>query len=192
MANTDGAFGFRPISRDGSPYNGATLRCVFAAADATAAFIGDPVILDGSSSEGYPGVSQCAAAEPVFGVVTAFEANPDSLGDQYLKASTKRFCQVTPANGTYFEVQEDGDGTDLLAVEVGLNAGFEVAAGSTTYGISGFELDASDASTTSTLDLQIVALVDRADNQLTGTGNANKSVIVKFNDPQDKPLRTGV
>jgi hypothetical protein len=192
MANTDGAFGFRPISRDGSPYNGATLRCVFAAADATAAFIGDPVILDGSSSEGYPGVSQCAAGEPVFGVVTAFEANPDSLGDQYRKASTKRFCQVTPANGTYFEVQEDGDGTDLLAVEVGLNAGFEVAAGSTTYGISGFELDASDASTTSTLDLQIVALVDRADNQLTGTGNANKSVIVKFNDPQDKPLRTGV
>ena len=64
MANVDAAFGFRPVNRDGSPYNGATLRCVFAAADATAAFIGDPVILDGSSSEGYPGVSQCAAGEP--------------------------------------------------------------------------------------------------------------------------------
>lgn len=189
MANSDSAFGFRPINRDGSPYNGATLRCVFAAADATAAFIGDPVILDGSSDTGYPGVSQCAAGEPVFGVVTAFEANPDSLGDQYRKASTKRFCQVAPASGTYFEIQEDGD---LTEAEVGLNAGYEVAAGSTVYGLSGFELDESDAATTSTLDLQIVALVDRADNLLAGTGSSNKSVIVKFNDPQDKPLRTGI
>ncbi len=189
MANADAAFGFRPINRDGSPYNGATLRCVFAAADATAAFIGDPVILDGSSDTGYPGVSQCAAGEPVFGVVTGFEANPDGLSDQYRKALTKRFCQVTPASGTYFEVQEDGT---LTEAEVGLNAGYEVAAGSTAYGVSGFELDESDAATTSTLDLQIVGLVDRADNLLSGTGNDNKNVIVKFNDPQDKPTRTGV
>ena len=192
MANTDAAFGFRPINRDGSPYNGATLRCVIAAADTTATFIGDAVVLDGSSSEGYPGVSQAAAAEPVFGVVTGFEANPDSLSDQYRKASTKRFCQVTPASGTYFEVQSDDDTTALAEASVGLNAGFEVAAGSTAYGVSGFELDSSDAATTSTLDLQIVGLVDRADNLLAGTGSANKSVIVKFNDTQDKPLRVGV
>jgi hypothetical protein len=192
MANADGAFGFRPINRDGSPYNGATLRCVIAAADTTSTFIGDPVILDGSSNTGYPGVSQCAAGEPVFGVVTAFEANPDGLGDQYRKASTLRFCQVTPAAGSYFEVQSDDDTTALTEAMVGLNAGYEVAAGSTVYGVSGFELDSTDASTTSTLDLQIVGLVDRADNQLSGTGSTNKNVIVKFNDPQDKPLRTGV
>lgn len=194
MANADSAFGFRPINRDGSPYNGATLRCVIAAADATATFIGDPVILDGSSSEGYPGVSQCAAAEPVFGVVTGFEANPDGLSDQYRKALTKRFCQVTPASGSYFEVQSDDDTTALVEADVGANAGYEVAAGDTAYGISGFELDSSDAAagTTSTLDLQIVGLVDRADNLLAGTGSTNKNVIVKFNDPQDKPLRTGI
>lgn len=189
MANTDFAFGFRPINRDGSPYNGATLRCVIAATDATATFIGDPVILDGSSSEGYPGVSQCAAAEPVFGVVTAFEADPTDLTAQYRKALTKRFCQVVPVDNTYFEVQDDGT---LSEAEVGLNAGFEVAAGSTVYGTSGFELDESDAATTSTLDLQIVGLVDRPDNLLSGTGNDNKCVIVKFNDPQTKPLRTGI
>ena len=189
MANSDAAFGFRPINRDGSPYNGATLRCVFAAADETAAFIGDPVTLDGSSSEGYPGVSQCAAAEPVFGVVTAFEANPDDLGAQYRKASTKRFCQVATADNTYFGVQDDGD---LAEASVGLNAGFEVAAGSTVYGVSGFELDASDASTTSTLDLQIVGLVDRPDNLLSGTGSTNKNVIIKFNDSQSKQNREGV
>lgn len=189
MANADSAFGFRPINRDGSPYNGATIRCVIAAADATATFIGDPVTLDGSSDSGYPGVSQCAAAEPVFGVVTGFEVNPDDLGAQYRKASTKRFCQVATADNTYFEIQEDGD---LTEAEVGLNAGFEVAAGSTVYGLSGFELDESDAATTSTLDLQIVALVDRADNLLSGTGSSNKTVIVKFNDSQSKQNRTGI
>lgn len=192
MANTDAAFGFRPINLDGSPYNGATLRCVFAAADATAAFIGDPVILDGSSNSGYPGVSQCAAGEPVFGVVTAFEASPTALGDQYRKASTLRFCQVVPVTNAYFEVQADDDTTALSEAMVGLNAGYEVAAGSTVYGTSGFELDSTDAATTSTLDLQIVALVDRPDNLLSGTGSDQKKVIVKFNDPQAKPLRTGI
>lgn len=192
MANVDAPFGFRPINRDGSPYNGATLRCVFAAADATAAFIGDPVNLDGSSSEGYPGVTQAAAGEVVFGVVTGFEANPDGLGDQYRKASTKRFCQVAPASGTYFEVQSDDDTTALAEASVGLNADYIVAAGDTTYGISKAELDSSSVATTSTLDLQIVGLVDRADNLLSGTGSTNKVAIVKFNDPQDKPHRTGV
>jgi len=193
MANTDGKFGFRPVNRDGSPYNGATLRCAFAAADATAAFIGDAVVLDGSgTTDGYPGVSQAAAGEPVFGVVTSFDANPDGLGDQYRKASTLRYCKVAMASGSFFEVQEDGADDALLAADVGFNADFVVAAGDTTYGISGMELNAATEATTSTLDLQIVALVDRADNQLSGTGNANKSVIVKFNDPQDKPLRTGV
>ena len=192
MANSDAAFGFRPVFRDGSPYNGATQRCVFAAADATAAFIGDAVTLDGSSSEGYAGVSQAAAGEPVLGVVTAFEANPDGLSDQYRKALTKRFCQVTPAEGTYFEVQSDDDTTVLAEAQVGLNANYVVGSGSTAYGVSAMELDSDGASTTSTLDLQIVGLVDRADNLLAGTGSTNKNAIVRFNDPQSKPFRTGV
>ena len=183
MANADAAFGFRPINRDGSPYNGATLRCVFGATDATAAFIGDVVKLDGSSSEGYPGVTQATAGSggAVFGVVTGFEANPDGLGDQYRKALTKRFCQVALAEGNYFEVQSDDDATALAEAGVGLNADFIVAAGSTVYGLSGMELDSNTANTTTTLQLQIVGLVDRPDNLLAGTGSANKNAIVRFN-----------
>ena len=192
MANADAAFGFRPLNRDGSPYNGATLRCVIAAADATATFIGDAVKLDGSSNTGYPGVTQCAAGDPVFGVVTAFEANPDSLGDQYRKASTLRFCQVAKAEGNYFEVQSDDDSTALSEAMVGLNANFIVGSGSTAYGVSAMEINSDGASTTNTLDLQIVGLVDRADNLLSGTGSTNKNAIVQFNDPQSKPGRTGV
>jgi hypothetical protein len=194
MANVDSAFGFRPINMDGSPYNGATRRCVFAAADATAAFIGDPVTLDGSSDTGYAGVSQAATGEAIFGVVTAFEANPDGLSDQYRKASTKRFCQVAVADqNKYFEIQSDDETTALSEAMVGLNADFVVGSGDTAYGISAVELNSDTATTVSTtMDLQIVGLVDRVDNQLSGTGSTNKNVIVTFNDPQNKAFRTGV
>ena len=193
MANPDSAFGFKPYVADGSPYSGATVRCVFAAADATAAFIGDPVLLDGSSSEGAPGVTQCAAGEQVYGVVMAFEVNPDDLAAQYRKASTKRFCQVLPATQyNLWEIQCDDAGTATTEAMVGRNAGYEVAAGSTTYGVSGFELDSSDDNTTSTLDLQIVGFVNRADNLLSGTGSTNKNAIVRFNDPQMQQQATGV
>lgn len=193
MANADAAFGFRPVNRDGSPYNGATLRCSFASGDATATFIGDAVKLDGSSTGGYPCVTQCAAGDPVFGVVTAFEADPaTSLSDQYRKASTARYCQVASAEGNYFEIQSDDDTTALAEADVGLNANFIVGSGSTVYGTSAMEINSDGVSTTSTLDLQIVALVDRADNLLSGTGSTNKNAIVRFNDPQNKPFRTGV
>ena len=193
MANANAAFGFRPVNRDGSPYNGATVRCVFPAADTTAAFIGDAVLLGGSSDTGYPTVTQATGGDTggIYGVVTSFEANPDGLGDQYRKASTKRFCQVATAVNTYFEVQSDDDTTALAEASVGLNANLTVGSGDTTYGISAMELDSSTVSTTNTLDLQVAALVDREDNLLSGTGSTNKNAIVQFNIPQSKPGRTG-
>lgn len=189
MANSDAPQGFRPLNRDGSPYNGGTLRCVIPSGDTTAVFIGDAVELAGSSDTGYPSVNQCAAGDPVFGVVTAFEANPDDLGAQYRKASTERFCQVAPAESTYFEVQEDAVGGALAATDVGLNANFVVGSGDTTYGRSGMELDSSSAATTATLDCQIVGFIDREDNEI---GSANAKVLIRFNDPQQAPGRTGV
>ncbi len=194
MANSDAAFGFRPINRDGSPYNGATIRGVFAVGDTTAAFIGDPVFLAGEADAvtGDVSVSQCATAEDVFGVVTSFEVNPDDLGAQYRKAETKRFCQIATADNTYFEVQENGADDALLVTDVGFNVDYVVAAGSTVYGISGFELDAATENTTSTLDCQLVGFVNRADNLIVGTGNANKKCIIKFNNSQSRPTRTGI
>lgn len=179
MANTDGAFGFRPISKDGSPYNGGTMRCSIIATDTTAVFIGDAVMLDGSSNGGYPGVTQAATASGgVYGVVTAFEANPDALSDQYRKASTLRYCQVASVIDTEFECQDDGT---ITAASSGLNADFIVAAGDTTYGISGMEIDSTTEAATSTLDLQLVRPVDRADNDASA---ANSKWIVRFNTPR--------
>jgi len=189
MANPDAPFGFRPINRDGSPYNGATLRGVIAAGDTTATFIGDAVKTAGTSITGYPTLAQCVAGDPVMGVIIAFEADPVALENTHRLASTQRFCQYAPVDSTYFEVQSDDDTTALLITDVGLNADFVVGSGSTVTGLSGMELDSSGAATTNTLDLQIVALPDREDNDVT---LANKNVVVKFNDPQSKPLRLGV
>jgi hypothetical protein len=193
MANANAAFGFRPVNMDGAAYSGATVRAVFDTAATAAAFVGDAVKIAGTSINGYPTVAQAAAGDPVLGVVTSFEANPVALEDQYRKAATQRFCQIVPVAGDkYFEVQSDDDTTALAITDVGNNAAFIVGSGSTVTGYSGMELDSSGATTTSTLDLQIVALVDRADNLLADTGSTNKNAIVRFNDPQNKPFRTGV
>lgn len=191
MANANAAFGFRAVNRDGSPFSGGTLRAVVPASDGTATFIGDAVKLGGSSDTGAPTVIQAEAGDAVFGVVVSFE--PEQATDpQYRAASTKRFCQVATVDNTYFEVQSDDDTSALTEAQVGLNADFIVGAGDTIYGLSGMELDSSSAAATATLDLQIVGLVNREDNLLSGTGSTNKNAIVKFNDPQTKAGRTGV
>jgi len=194
MANANAAFGFRPINRDGSAYSGGTVRCVVPSTATAATFIGDPVILDTDGSiDGYQAVAQAATTNPVYGVVTAFEADPDNLSDQYRKALTKRFCQVVRAGSeTFFEVQSDDDTTALAETGVGLNATYLIGTGSTQYGVSAAVLDSNTAAVTSSLDLQIHALVDRADNLLSGTGSDNKNAIVTFNDNQSKNFRTGV
>ena len=186
MANADVAYGFKPVNRDGSPYNGASLRCVFAAADTVAAFLGDAVKLGGTAIGGSPTVEQAAAGDDVFGVVTGFEADPDNLAAQYRLASTQRYCQVATADNTYFQAQVD----DTLSItSAGLNADFIVGTGSTIFGTSGMEIDGTTEATTNTLDLQLVAPVAREDNDGT---LADADWIVKFNVSQSRPGRTGV
>ena len=187
MANVDAAFGFRPINYDGSAFSGGTLRCVFLATTGTATFIGDAVKLDGNSSEGAASLAQAAATNPVYGVVVAFEADPNDLSLQFRKATTKRFCQVAVADKNYFEVQSDSDNVnDLTEADVGLNADFVVGTGDTVYGMSANEINTSAVATTTSLDMQIVGLVIRADNLLSGTGSDHKNAIIRFIVPQQR------
>ena len=164
MANVDAPAGFKPINRDGSPYNGATTRGVFAAGDAVAAFVGDAVKLAGTSINGSPTLAQCVAQDDVYGVVTSFEANGDNLTQQFRAASTERYCQVATVDNTYFLVQDDGT---IDITSAGLNADYIVAVGSTVTGFSGMEIDSTTEATTNTLDLQLVAPDFREDNDPT-------------------------
>lgn len=169
MPNIDSAFGLRPVSNlDGSPYNGAVREYSTAAGDATAIFIGDPVILSGTSQtiDGviYADVDQAATGDVIVGVVVGVKpVTDDSL--TYRAASTQRILMVAPPNLLY-EIQEVSGGTALTANDIGLNANFVVGSGSTTTGYSGVELNNATEATTNTLDLQIVGFVNRADNAI--------------------------
>lgn len=168
MANPDTPMGFVPVSsRNGSPYNGATRAYSTASGDATALLIGDPVKLAGTSQTingvVYSDVTRAATGDVIVGVVGSCVADTrDST--TYRAASTVRIINVIDDPAVLFEIQEVSGGTALTANDIGLNANFVVAAGSTATGLSGVELDNSTEATTNTLDLQIIGLSPRADN----------------------------
>ena len=194
MANADAAFGLRPVGGlDGSPYSGGTIRCVIPSSDGTATFIGDPVKLSGSavtSSEGtFPAVIQGTADAQFFGVVTAFEANPDDLGAQYRKASTERYCQVVPALDALFAIQASAD---IVVDDIGntadfVNAANVLTAGSTVTGTSGVELDSANIGTG--LNCLILGVYNAPDNDLSTN---NPVVIVRLNESSLRGDGSGV
>jgi hypothetical protein len=192
MANSDAAFGFRPIGRNGGPYNGPLHRVYVPSSDTTTAiFTGDIVKLGGSAStDGYATVTVVTAVGDIpYGVVTGVEANPTNLGLTYKPAGAVaggNYLKVVLCDEAIFEVQSDGV---MTATDVGGNIDYVLGAGSTVTGMSGYEIDAS-ALTTATGDvLQVQGFVDRPDNDLTLT---NSKVIVKFNDAATHPDRLGL
>lgn len=170
MANPDTPFGLKPVSMlDGSPYSASVRVFSTASGDGTAIFLGDPVKLSGTSStvDGrvYVDVDQAATGDVIAGVVVgALPSTRDSL--TYRAASTTRLLLVETGRDVLFEIQEVSGGTPLAAADIGLNANFVVGSGSTTTGLSGVELNNSGEATTNTLDLQIIDLVPRADNEV--------------------------
>lgn len=169
MANPDTPFGLRPVrDLNGAPYNGAFEVYSTAAGDGTAIFVGDPVILSGTSQTiggvVYMDVDQAATGDVIAGVVVGvLPVTQDSL--IYRAASTQRLLAVAPPNLVY-EIQEVSGGTPLTANDAGLNANFVVGSGSTVTGYSGVELNNATEATTNTLDLQIVGFVNRPDNAI--------------------------
>jgi len=170
MANADRAAGFLPVRYiTGAPYNGAADVYSTATGDATAIFLGDPVKLSGTSTTingvVYADVDQAATGDVIIGVVVGvLPVTNDSL--IYRAASTARRLLVATDPSLLYEIQEVSGGTALTAAAIGLNADFVVGTGSTITGFSGVELNNVGEATTNTLDLQILGLVSRADNEV--------------------------
>jgi len=170
MANVDSPFGLRPVRyMSGAPYNGAVNAYATAAGDGTAIYLGDPVIISGTAQtiDGviYQDVDQAATGDVIVGVVVGVKPDTrDSL--IYRAASTQRILYVADDPNLLFEIQEVSGGTALTAAAIGLNADFVVAAGSTTTGQSGVELNNATEATTNTLDLQIVGFQNRTGNEV--------------------------
>jgi hypothetical protein len=148
---------------------------------ATALFIGDPVTLVAGGSNAseitvpgagtfppgtLPNVEVGAAGGPIVGSIVAFAANPDDLSKNYSPASTEAVVFVADDPDLIFEIQEASGGTALTAADVGLNASFVAGTGSTSTGMSGYELDNSTEATTAGLELKIIAMSNKTGNAI--------------------------
>jgi hypothetical protein len=188
MANVNAPMGLRPVGNiTGAPFSGQLRQYSVAAGDATAIFVGDPVKLAGTSQfingQVYSDVVQAATGDVITGIVVGVAADTrDSL--TYRAASTQRVLYVNDDPNAIFEVQQVTGGTALTANDVGLNVNFVVGSGSTVTGYSGVTLDNTTEATTNTLDLKIVGMVNRADNDpgtAVGTGADASRFLVRIN-----------
>lgn len=170
MANTDRASGFRPVAhRNGGSYNGAFRLYSMPTGDGTAVYIGDFVKLAGTgqtiNGRVYSDVARAATGDVVTGaVIGVIPVTRESL--IYRAASTQRLVMVADDPDLLFEAQEGSSGTAFTADDIGLNCDFVVAAGSATTGLSGSQLNNATEATTNTLDLQLVAFLNREDNAI--------------------------
>lgn len=170
MANANVKGGLKPVAHGSSgAYTGGARVYSTAAGDATAIFVGDLVTATGASQviDGvtYADVAQSATGGVFQGVVVGvLPVTSSSL--TYRAASTQRLLLVADDPSLLFELQEVSTGTPLDANAIGLNANIVVGTGSTTTGLSAMELDNTTEATTNTLDVKIVGLVPRVDNEV--------------------------
>jgi len=155
MANTQNAFGLRPVKyRNGSPWNGQLTPYYVRSDDATALFIGDPVDIIGEANQseylGFPAGTLSAVTRATVGDVPGTGSYivgvvcgvlpVTSESTTYRAASTERVVMVCDDPNVVFQIQDDGGGS-LDYDTIGLNAVLIAGTGSTVTGLSGFALD---------------------------------------------------
>jgi hypothetical protein len=178
MANLNRVNGFIPIgSITGAEGNFKEMVCTFAAGDGTAAFVGDLVLFTGTAdSTGVPIIKQAAATDVgLAGAIVSVDVDGSNLANTYRLASTARYCKVNVDPNTIYEAQANAS---LALTDMGMNFKPVVAAGNTTLGTSGMQLDASTKATTSTFPLKVVRYSPALDNTPAATYN---KVYVKIN-----------
>ena len=188
MANVDAAYGLRLV-QDNSQIPLET--CFIPSSDATAMFVGDAVKLAGSAGNivGCPTlatIAQCAATDPIYGVVQGFKHQEVStgmdLGRRHRPASTAMYCLVKPAHPLdVYRIQADDDTETLAVSDIGCNADLVVGSGSTITGLSGMELDSNTTAATAGLQVRVVGFVDRPSNEV---GVSKQDVLVTINQSQ--------
>ena len=190
------AFGFRPSRyTNGQPWNGATIRCSMLSTLGTAIFIGDSVILAGTSSTSavdgaiLNDVTHTSTTGKVYGIVTGVYPNSlvsPNLNIIYGPASVYREVMVCPIEpGLVFETTMDTaqEVTGASAVQ-GTMYDIATTAGSTTTGLSGYTVVTSGGSSTASAVWMIIGVRNDPANLATvGSVTASKAVIMSAATP---------
>ena len=185
--NKDIVKGFTPVGLiSGGSYHGKLRRVSFAAADSTACFIGDFVKLTANADAAgtTPVVAQSGVGDISVGVLVSLEPDTTDEGTlsaaNYRRASTLRYGQVAWGPDVLYSCQEDSVGNSMPITDAGLNCDVIIAAGNTTTGASGMELDSTTAATTNTLALRLHAVENKVGNKLGD--NADWLVSINLSD----------
>jgi hypothetical protein len=187
MANQNTPFGMRPVRNAGNtPFVGGLETFYVPATDATALYVGDPVVKAGSADAGgIATVTRAATTGAITGVVCGFVPDGSATMPKYRAASTAAYVLVCTDPAQLYEIQE---AAGIAAVDVGLNANLASGSGSSYTSQSGFMLDAATKATTATLQLKIMGVSQRPNNAL---GAYNK-LLVKINNSTEVAASAGV
>ena len=185
MANTARIKGAVPVRHlNGSSYNGQANIYEVPAGETVAVFKGDFVIASNSAgTDVYPVAESIAGSGEVtsglvLGVCVGFVLDFTQLNTpQYRAASTKRFIYVVDAPDVIFQLTDGATVATPLA-SVGLNTGIQATAGNTTSGTSGHTTGVTAATTTNSLPLKIIQIVNRPD---VASAAANQELLVLIN-----------
>jgi hypothetical protein len=177
MANPDAPFGLIPVRHlNGSPWNGATIRCHAPAAyTGSALFIGDPVMLETTNATRST-TTRCPTVElatgttgtKIFGVITSFEPDPDNLSLKHRLISTNRYCNVCVAPDVVYWVRDNAD-SNMTKADIGSNCDLIMGSGNAITGLSGVELDSDTQAETASLTTLIMGVADVEDNEFDGS-----------------------
>lgn len=198
MPNVSRPMGLIPVNMiTGAPYNGQARLYSILAADTNAYAIGDPVATaaGGGTAEGIPAVTLGVAGAAWRGVIVGiFDTKPgvakiDDLNTIIRPAGAKTkdwYVMVVDDPEVVFEIQEVNSGTPLAVADIGLNAN-GIAAANNGF-VSGWTLDNATELGTATLNMKILGLVQRADNEV----GAAAKWLVKINNHEFNSGTAGV
>jgi hypothetical protein len=178
MPNANAPFGLKPV-RDGAsaPYNDGTDAFSLLAADTSVVYIGDPVVISGTAdAAGVPSVTlaTAGAGNRITGVVAGFTPNPAIVASGFRAAGNEVHALVEHHPDALYEVMANG----VVAVtDIGANANLIAGTGGNGYKRSGWMLDTASMTTTATLQVRIVGLARRPDNDF----GANAVLLVRIN-----------
>jgi hypothetical protein len=174
MPNADMPFGFRPIRyRSGIPYAGGANKYFVRAGDATALFVGDPVVLENQSdANGIPCVIRATAGNTnlIVGVVVGVDpvegAATPNLENKHRPASTAMYVWVADDPNLIFEAQID-NGAALLVTHMGNFANFAQGAGGSTFtGRSSAVVGMASVHATNRRQLRILRVSQKGSNAI--------------------------
>jgi hypothetical protein len=180
MANVDRANGFMPVGLlGGSSYNAMVQEYSVAVGNDVALFVGDPVVTTGTASvEGLLNVEEAPGSEGtpaiILGVIVGIVVDRSVAATEhpgYMPALTAGSVLVNVDPNQLYEVQGI---TALALADYGLYCDHIWAAGSTTTGASGTQLDTSTKSTSG--NWQVIRASRRVDNELVA---ADQKLIVR-------------